>query len=121
MKSCKRVSTAAKSLGIVERTLSNWVTAYIAGTQWGANTSQVPAEQTEIRLLHAELAPLRIERYIPGRATAYFVKVQGCCTPFWSATSRYGPVRAQCRVHPVSVSPTIMIFPGALGSLPEAV
>ena len=72
----QRVSAAAKSLGMVEQTLSNWVKAHGAGRLTGANKPQVTAEQMEIRRLHAELARVRMERDILGIATAYFAKVQ---------------------------------------------
>jgi transposase len=77
VESGQRVSAAAKSLGIVEQTLANWVKAHGAGRLQGANQPQVSAEQMEIRRLRAELARVTMERDILGKATAYFAKVRG--------------------------------------------
>jgi transposase len=68
---------AARSLGVSEQTLSNWVKAHRKGTLKGAtNKPLVTAEQMEISRLRAELARVTMERDILGKATAYFAKVQ---------------------------------------------
>ena len=76
VESGQKVSAAAKSLGIVDQTLANWVKAHGLGTLRGADKAQVTAEQMEIRRLRAELARVTMERDILGKATAYFAKVQ---------------------------------------------
>ncbi len=76
VESGQRVAAAAKSLGIVDQTLANWVKAHGSGTLRGPDKPQVTAEQMEIRRLRAELARVTMERDILGKATAYFAKVQ---------------------------------------------
>jgi len=77
VESGQKVSAAARSLGIVEQTLSNWVKAHRAGKLTGsASSSQLTAEQMEIRRLRAELARVTMERDILGKATAFFAKGQ---------------------------------------------
>ena len=72
----QRVSAAAKSLGIVEQTLANWVKADKAGQLRGLSSEQLSAERMEVIRLRAELARVTMERDILGKATAYFAKVQ---------------------------------------------
>jgi transposase len=76
LRSGQRVSAAAKSLGIVEQTLANWVKADKAGQLRGVTSEQVSAERMENIRLRAELARVTMERDILGKATAYFAKVQ---------------------------------------------
>jgi len=48
-------AAAARSLGVVEQTLANWVKAHRAGTLKGASSKpQVTAEQMEISRLRAD-------------------------------------------------------------------
>jgi transposase len=72
----QRVAGAAKALGIVEQTLSNWVKAEKAGQLRGVRSEQVSADRMEVNRLRAELARVTMERDILGKATAYFAKVQ---------------------------------------------
>ena len=58
---------AARTLGVVEQTLFNWVKAQRQGKLKGADGKPVSAEQTE-------LARVKMERDILGKATAYFAK-----------------------------------------------
>ena len=68
---------AARSLGVSEQTLSNWVKAQRKGTLKGASSKpQITAEQMENSRLRAELARVTMERDILGKATAYFAKCQ---------------------------------------------
>ena len=77
VESGQRISEAARSLGVVEQTLSNWVRAHRAGKLSGsARGAELTAEQMEIRCLRAELARVTMERDILGKATAYFAKGQ---------------------------------------------
>ena len=72
----QRVSAAAKSLGIVEQTLANWVKADKAGQLRGLSSEQLSAERMEVIRLRAELARVTMERDILGKATAYFAKAR---------------------------------------------
>ena len=72
----QKVSAAAKSLGIVEQTLVNWVKADRLGQLRGLSSEQLSAERMEVIRLRAELARVTMERDILGKATAYFAKVR---------------------------------------------
>jgi transposase len=77
VESGQSLAAAARSLGVVEQTLSNWVRAHRAGTlKEVAGKAGVTAEQMEISRLRAELARVTMERDILGKATAYFAKGQ---------------------------------------------
>ena len=67
-------AAAARSLGVVDQTLFNWVKAHRAGKLTGVDSKAVSAEQMEISRLRAELARVKMERDILGKATAYFAK-----------------------------------------------
>jgi len=70
-------ASVARTLGVVEQTLGNWLKAHRAGILQGSpGKSQVSAEQMEISRLRAELARVTMERDIFGKATAYFAKGQ---------------------------------------------
>ena len=70
------VAAVAKTLGVVSQTLFNWVKAERQGKLRGVDTKVVSAEQMEISRLRAELARVKMERDILGKATAYFAKAQ---------------------------------------------
>ena len=71
------VAAAAGGVGRVDQTLVNWVKASRQGTLKGADSrSKISAEQMEISRLKAELARVKMERDILGKATAYFAKGQ---------------------------------------------
>ena len=59
---------------MVDQTLFNWVKAKKLGRLSGADSKPVSAEQMEISRLRAELARVKMERDILGKATAYFTK-----------------------------------------------
>lgn len=67
-------ASVARTLGLVEQTLFNWVKANRQGRLKGADSKPVSAEQMEIARLRAELARVKMERDILGKATAYFAK-----------------------------------------------
>ncbi len=67
-------AAVAKTLGLVEQTLFNWVKASRQGQLKGADSKPVSAEQMDIARLRAELAQVKMERDILGKATAYFAK-----------------------------------------------
>ena len=68
------IAAAARTLGVVDQTLFNWVKAHRAGKLTGADSKSASAEQREISRLRAELARVKMERDILGKATAYFAK-----------------------------------------------
>ena len=68
------IASAARALGVVDQTLYNWLKAQRAGKLTGADSKPVSAEQMEISRLRAELARVKMERDILGKATAYFAK-----------------------------------------------
>ena len=70
------IAAAARSLGVVEQTLFNWVKADRPGKLKSADSKVVSAEQMEIGRLQAELARVKAERDILGKATAYFAKAE---------------------------------------------
>ena len=77
VESGQSMAGAARSLGMVDQTLFNWVKASREGKLKGADSaSKVSAEQMEISRLRAELARVKMERDILEKATAYFAKGQ---------------------------------------------
>jgi len=74
VESGQTLASAARSLGVVEQTLGNWIKLHRAGALKGK--SGVTAEQMEISRLRAELARVTMERDILGKATAFFAKGQ---------------------------------------------
>ena len=71
------IAAAARTLGVVDQTLFNWVKAHRQGKLKGADSKPtVSAEQMEISRLRAELARVKMERDILGKATAYFAKLR---------------------------------------------
>src|SRR6218665_776889 len=55
------IAAAARTLGVVEQTLFNWVKADRLGKLTGADSKAVSAEQMEISRLRAELARVKME------------------------------------------------------------
>lgn len=77
VESGQSVAEASRSLGVVEQTLSNWIRAHKAGKLTAnGRGSKLTAEQIEIRQLRAELARIKMERDILGKAMAFFAKGQ---------------------------------------------
>ena len=76
VESGQSVAAAARSLGLIEQTLYNWVKTQRQGELKGAGSRTVTAEQMEISRLRAELARVKLERDILGKAMAYFAKGQ---------------------------------------------
>jgi transposase len=69
------IAGVARTLGVFEQTLFNWVKAQRQGRLQGADSKvKVSAEQMEISRLRAELARVKMERDILEKATAYFAK-----------------------------------------------
>jgi transposase len=77
VESGQSIAAAARQLNVAEQSLFNWVKAQREGRLQGAVGSRtVSAEQMEISRLRAELAQVKMERDILGKATAYFAKGQ---------------------------------------------
>lgn len=77
MESGQNIAEAARSLGIVEQTLRNWIKAQKAGKLTANGRGlKLTAEQIEIRQLRAEVARLKMERDILGKAAAHFSRGQ---------------------------------------------
>ena len=77
VESGQTIAAVARSLGVVEQTSFNWIKLHRAGRLKGAvGQHQVTADQMEIRRLRAELARVKMERDILGKATAFFAKGQ---------------------------------------------
>ena len=77
VESGQTMAAAARSLGVVEQTLGNWIKLHRAGRLKGSSGKpQVSAEQMEISRLRAELARVTMERDILGKATAFFARGQ---------------------------------------------
>ena len=69
------IAAVARTLGVVDQTLFNWVKAHWQGKLTGAHSkAPVSAEQMEISRLRAELARVKMEGDIMGKATAYFAR-----------------------------------------------
>ena len=67
------IAGAARTLGVVDQTLYNWVKAQREDKLKGADSQgKVNAEQMGISRLRAELARVKMARDILGKATAYF-------------------------------------------------
>jgi transposase len=77
VESGQSIAAAARSVGVVEQTLFNWVKAKREGRLKATSSSPaVSAEPMEISRLRAELSRVKMERDILGKATAYFAKGQ---------------------------------------------
>ena len=74
VRSGQSVASTAKILGLADQTLHNWIKAEQRGRLGGADSKPVSPEQMEIARLRAELARVKMERDILGKATAYFAK-----------------------------------------------
>jgi len=68
------IASVARTLGVVDQTLFNWVKAHRQGRLAGAGSKPVSAEQMELTRLRAENARLKMERDILKKATAYFAR-----------------------------------------------
>ncbi len=70
VESCQSIAETSRSLGVVEQTLSNWVKAKRDGKlKEVSGKAGVTAEQMEISRLRAELARVKMERDILGKAS----------------------------------------------------
>ena len=69
-------AAAARTLGLVEQTLFNWVKAKREGKFCSVDSKAVSAVQMETSRLRAELARVKMERDILEKGTVYFAKAQ---------------------------------------------
>ena len=74
VKGGQNAAVTARVLGIPKATLGNRIRASQKGELHGAGDGPVSAERLELARLRAELAPVKMERDILKRATAYFAK-----------------------------------------------
>ena len=74
VKSGQSIAVVAKSLGLVEQTLRNWVKAAKAGKLHPPGAKTISPEEMELSRMRAENARLRMENEILKKATAYFAK-----------------------------------------------
>jgi transposase len=75
VESGQSIAAATRQLNLAEQTLFNWVKAQREDRLKGiASSRTISAEQMEISRLRAELAQVKMERDILGKATAYFAK-----------------------------------------------
>jgi transposase len=75
VESGQSIAAAARKLSLAEQTLFNWIKAQREDRLRGiASSRTISAEQMEISRLRAELAQVKMERDILGKATAYFAK-----------------------------------------------
>ena len=104
------IAAAARTLGVVDQTLFNWVKAHRQGKLTGADSkAPINAEQMEISRLRAELARVKMERDILGKATAHTMQED----------------RFEVRLHPapsvrVACLGAVRGTPGQRGGLPRA-
>jgi transposase len=74
VKGGQSLAVVSKVLDVSGQTLHNWVKAERKGALAGPGSKPVSPEQMEIARLRAELARVKMERDILGKATAYFAK-----------------------------------------------
>ena len=74
VKGGQSIAVIAKSLGLVEQTLRNWVKAAKAGKLHPPGAKAITPEEMELSRMRAENARLRMENEILKKATAYFAK-----------------------------------------------
>jgi transposase len=72
-RSGQSIAAVAKTLGIAEQTLHNWIQAQARGQLKEAGKA-VSIEQMEISRLRTELARVKMERDILKKAAAYFAR-----------------------------------------------
>ena len=76
VESGQTLAAAARSLGLVQQTQHNSVKAERQGKLKGEEQKAESTEKMEISRLRSELARVKMERDILGKATAYFAKEQ---------------------------------------------
>ena len=84
------VASAAKTLGLSDQTLHNWLKAETAGRLREVAGKAISAEQMEIARLKAELAKARMERDILKNAAVYFARESRRNTPLSRNIESFG-------------------------------
>src|ERR1035438_2183241 len=98
-------AAAARSLGVVEQTLGNWVREHRAGTLKGAGSKpQVTAEQMENSRLRAGAGACDDGARHPGKSDGVLREVPEMKYAFIQRNKLVWPISVQCRVLLVSVS-----------------
>ena len=92
------MAAAARSLGRGRADACQLGQGRRAGKLNGADSKPVSAEQMEISRLRAELARVKMERDILGKATAYFAKEPAVKYAWIERHRRVWPVSVQCQV-----------------------
>ena len=94
------IAATARTLGVVDQTLFNWVKAHRQGKLEGADSKpKVSAEQMEIARLRAELARVKMERDILGKGDPQ----RPCSGGAWTRRTRTSQrQRSEVRLHPAS-------------------
>nr|WP_199519479.1 IS3 family transposase [Pseudomonas avellanae] len=98
------LAAAARSLGISDQTLFNWLKAHRQGRLTGADIKPVTPEQMEISRLRAELARVKMERDILEKANGVLRKSIQLKYAFIFTHRRLWPIGVQCRVLGVSAT-----------------
>lgn len=74
VRSGQSIAAVARTLGISDQSLHNWIKAQDQGKLVGSASKPVTAQQMEISRLRAELARTKMERDILKKAALYFAK-----------------------------------------------
>ncbi|MDZ4209024.1 IS3 family transposase [Rhodoferax sp.] len=99
------IAGVARTLGVVDQTLFNWVKAQRQGRLQGADSKvKVSAEQMEISRLRAELARVKMERDILGKSDGVLRKGIDLKYAFIQRHRGVWPISVQCRVLGVSMA-----------------
>ncbi|MCW5230490.1 IS3 family transposase [Verminephrobacter eiseniae] len=98
------IAAAARTLGVVEQTLFNWVKADRLGKLTGADSKAVSVEQMEISRLRAELARVKMERDIPGKSDGVLREGAQLKYAFIHRNRQAWPISVQCRVLQASIT-----------------
>ncbi|QNP49232.1 IS3 family transposase [Diaphorobacter aerolatus] len=104
VKGGQSIAAAARTLGLVEQTLFNWVKADRLDTLTGAGGNIVSAEQMEISRLRAELARVKMERDILGKSDGVLREGAELKYAFIHRNRRMWPISVQCRVLQASIA-----------------
>ena len=107
------IAAAARTLGVVDQTLFNWIKAHRQGKLEGADSKpKVSAEQMEIAQQRAELARVKMERDILGNGDPQWP----CSGEAWTRRTRTSQrQRSEVRLHPASPAGV-----ADLGAVPSA-
>ncbi|WP_265297905.1 IS3 family transposase [Verminephrobacter eiseniae] len=98
------IAAAARTLGVVEQTLFNWVKADRLGKLTGADSKAVSVEQMEISRLRAELARVKMERDILGKSDGVLREGAELKYAFIHRNRQAWPISVQCRVLQASIT-----------------